>query len=162
MNIARSSHSQSSETTADKFPSRGFWRFVPWAARLVLLWPAAVLTLVGFQGVLEPAGFGLAEGISLHSAQGTAIARVAFGGFPLGCALFAWWCLSSRRRIVTGLVFISVVMTAVIAVRCVGIVADHALGRNLRLLVVEAVIVIASSLAVWLERRRSRLENSFQ
>jgi hypothetical protein len=131
----------------------GFWRFAPWISRLILLWPAVILTLVGLRGVFRPVEFGIAQGISLHSSQGMAIGRVAFGGFPVGCALFASWCVVSKRRVATGLAFIAMILGAVVAVRVVGIVLDGAMGRNLLLLGVETVIIVACLFGIFLERR---------
>jgi hypothetical protein len=144
---------------ADTQPAGKFWRFAPVLSRLFLLWPAVVLTFAGLRGVIGPVQFGAAEGILFQSSEGVAIGRVAFGAFPLGAALFAWWCVASRRRISTGLSFVAILMSAAIAIRAVGITVDHALGRNLRLLVIETVILGVSMLGLFLLRRIAALSS---
>jgi hypothetical protein len=97
--------------------------------------------------------FATAQGIVFQTPEAVAIGRVGLGAFPLGCAVFAWWCVASRRRIVMGLSFVVILMSVAIAARIVAIELDHAVGRNLNLLEVEAAILAASVLGVYLERK---------
>jgi hypothetical protein len=134
----------------------GFWRYAPWLSRLILLWPTIILAAIGLRSVIDPVQFGAAQGISFQTPEAVAIGRVGLGAFPLGCALFALWCLVSARRVVTGLSFVAILMSTAIAARIVAIGLDHAVGRNLNLLMVEAVILTACLLGVFLERRRQK------
>jgi hypothetical protein len=132
---------------------RKFWRFAPLISRLILLWPSIILAVIGIRGVFDPAGFGAAQGIGFKTSEAVAIGRVGLGAFPLGCAVFAWWCLGSSGRVVTGLTFVAILMSVAIAARIVAIDLDHAMGRNLNLLEVEAVILVVCVLGIFIERK---------
>ena len=137
-----------------------FWRFAPWLSRLILLWPSIILAVIGIRGVVDPVGFGAAQGIAFKTSEAVAIGRVGLGAFPLGCAVFAWWCLASSRRVVTGLTFVAILMSVAIAARIVAIALDHALGRNLNLLEVESVILAACLLGIYIPRKVTLTESN--
>ena len=130
-----------------------FWRFAPWLSRLILLWPSIILPVIGIRGVFDPVKFGAAQGIVFQTGEAVAIGRVGLGAFPLGCAVFAWWCVVSPRRIVTGLLFVAILMGVAVAARIVAIELDHAVGRNLNLLAVESVILAACLLGIFIQRK---------
>jgi hypothetical protein len=133
--------------------SRGF-SF--WLTRLILAWPTLVFALISSRYLLHPAQSASAQGIALASPLGLTILRVGFGAFPLACFFFTLFCLISEHRILTGLTFVSTVMSAALVVRVFGMLADGTTRQNMRLVVAELVMLVLLSIGVVLEMGRQR------
>src|SRR5437879_2202366 len=78
--------------------------------------------------------------VLLDSPLGVTIARVGFGAFPLGCAIFTFSCLVSSRRLLTGLAFVGNMMGLVLGVRILGILVDGTARENMRLVGAEILL----------------------
>src|SRR5215510_2926780 len=101
-----------------------FWKIAPWLTRLILVPPTIIFALIGVRYIVHPAAAAATVGIALTTPLASTILRIGFGAFPLGCSLFTLWCLISRRRILTGLGFVSIMIGVALVVRIFGIVMD--------------------------------------
>ena len=79
-----------------------FDRMVIWFNRLVLAAAAFVMTMIALRNLRDPIGATEPLGIALRSASAVTIARVGFGGVPLGFAAALIGCVVSTRRLDCG------------------------------------------------------------
>jgi len=95
------------------------------------------------------------------------VAELAFGchhragrtrRFPLGCAIFTFFCLLSTRRLLTGLGFVGNMVGVLLGVRIVGIPADGMAQENLRLARAEIVLLVLVAIGILLEPARWRAQ----
>lgn len=121
---------------------KGPWKFSPWLTRLILLWPTLVFGLIATRYLVHPIKNAADVGISVVSPLGLTILRVGFGAFPLACFLFTLFCLVSARRILTGFIFVSTVISAALLVRVAGMLADGTTAESMRLVVAEIVMLV--------------------
>ena len=133
-------------------------RHTIWFNRAVLGLATLLFTSIAVRGLTDPVGSSAAHGITFGSAAGITVARVGFGGFPLSFALVFLACLLSERRLLTGLAALSVTAVVVTSARLLGLAIDGPAEFTLRVLKPEVVLVVASTAAVFLERRRRQLE----
>src|SRR5262245_45349210 len=110
-----------------------FWKVAPWLSRLVLLPPTVIFALIAERYTAQPVASGAAQGIVLPPGLGVTIARVGLGGFALGCSIFLATCLFSKRRLITGLTFVVIMVSVVLGVPVFGMVADSTVQQNLKL-----------------------------
>lgn len=136
----------------------GFSRGVIWFNRLVLLAATFIMTMIAVRTLRDPVGSTLSQGIVLSSPTAVTIARVGFGGFPLGFAIALAGCLASTRRLLGGLLLLAAIMAAATATRLQGIVLDGATPYNLLLLRPEIAFCVLSTVGIVLELRRRRGE----
>jgi len=139
-----------------------FWKFVPCLTRLFLLPPTMIFALIATRYITHPVKAAAAQGILLDSPLGVTIARVGFGAFPLGCAIFTFSCPVSTRRLLTGLAFVGNMMGLVLGVRILGILVDGTARENMRLVGAEILLLVIMVIGVFLElaRRREQLKIS--
>jgi Domain of unknown function (DUF4345) len=128
------------------------WRVAPWFSRVVLLVATLVLALIGRKFITDPVGAAAASTMVLGSPLAITNMRASFGAFPLGCAIFTLTCVVLARRRITGLYFVATVIGTALAVRLYGVVTDGTLAASVPVLVAEAVLVILSVAALYLER----------
>jgi hypothetical protein len=131
-------------------------RFAPWINRLALAMVSVIFATIGVRSVVDPVDAAGATGLVLNSALAVTTARIAFGAFPLGFALFSISCLISRRRMTAGVSLIAVLVTTVIVVRIVGVLADGAVTESVRLFVPEVFLLALSVSGLLLESVRQR------
>lgn len=135
------------------------WKLVPWITRLVLVPPTVVLSTIGACYLIHPVYSAALQGTTFCINLGLTTARILLGGFPLGFALFLAICLFSRRRVLVGLVFTSVLMGVVLLVRVCGVYGISTVAEYLKLVRVELVLLFLSGFGVLLELgRRSHIE----
>ena len=131
-----------------------FWKAAPWLSRLVLLPPTIIFALIAARYIAHPVASGAAQGIVLPPGLGVTIARVGLGGFPLGCSIFLATCLLSRRRLITGLTFVAIMVSVVLAVRLFGMAADSTVQENLKLVNAEVGLLVVTGFGIFVELRR--------
>ena len=129
-------------------------RAVIWFNRIVIGAATVILTAIAIRQLRDPIGATAAMDIVLRSPTAVTIARVGFGGFPLGFAVALTGCLMSTRRLLTGLSLVAVVVGAVTLARILGLVLDGMTAYNLGLLRPEFALIVLSSIGIILERRR--------
>jgi hypothetical protein len=134
----------------------GFWRLAPWLTRLLLLFPTILFTAIGWRYVSDPVGKATADEIFLGSVMAISRLRIGFGGFPLAFAVILLGCLISTRRILTGLVILATTIFVVTAVRLQGILIDGTATEAIKILRVEATILVLSIAGIFLELGRRR------
>jgi hypothetical protein len=91
--------------------------------------------------------------IALESPAAITVARVGFGGFPLGFGLVLLGCAVSPKHLPTGLALLLTVVSAVTLVRIQGLVIDGPTTHNLRLLRPEFAMIVLSAVGIVLQRR---------
>src|SRR5260221_14577082 len=79
-----------------------FPRGVIWFNRIVVGAATFIMTAIAIRQLRDPIGATAAMDIVLRSPTAVTIARVGFGGFPLGFAAALAGCLMSTRRVLTG------------------------------------------------------------
>ena len=131
-----------------------FWKAAPWLSRLVLLPPTIIFALIAARYIVHPVSSGAAQGIVLPPGLGVTIARVGLGGFPLGCSIFLGTCLLSSRRLITGLTFVAIMVSVVLAVRLFGMAADSTVQDNLKLVHAEVGLLVVTGLGLLIELSR--------
>ena len=87
-----------------------FWKAALWISKVIVLLSTANLIVISVQPIAHPAASAAEQGIAFTSSLGPTIFRVAFAGFPLGCAAFLAYCPLSNRRTLTGLIFPALVL----------------------------------------------------
>lgn len=132
----------------------GYSRTVIWFNRLVLAVATVVMTMIALRTLRDPVGATLPLDIALTSPSAVTIARVGFGGFPLGFAAALFACLIATRRLLTGVFLMLAVVGAATIARVQGLVLDGATPYNLHLLRPELAMVTLSLAGIVLELRR--------
>jgi Domain of unknown function (DUF4345) len=132
-------------------------RHTIWFSRIVLLAATLLFTTIALRNLFDPVGAAAPHEITLGTAAGVTVARVGFGGFPLGFAIILLMCLTAERRLLAGLGFLVVLMIVVTATRVLGLVLDGPASFTLRVLKPEVALIVASTAAFFLERRRRQL-----
>jgi len=137
-----------------------FWKAAPWLSRLMLLPPIVIFALIAARYLADPVASAAAQGIVLPPGLGVTIARVGFGGFPLGCSIFLATCLRSERRVIIGLTFVAIMIGVVLAVRVFGMTMDSTVQENLKLVNAEAGLLAVTGFGLFLELSRRRRPQS--
>ena len=138
-----------------------FWKFTPWLTRLMLLAPTIIFALIASRYLFDPIHAGAAVGLSFNRPMATTVARVGFGAFPLACSIFTLSCLISKRRILTGLACVALIMAVALIVRVSGMFVDGSVHDNMGLVRAESVMLVLFIIGVFLERgRRSKLQQA--
>jgi len=132
----------------------GLLRHSIWFNRLVLAVATFLFSAIALRGLFDPVGSSAVHQITLGSAAGVTVGRVAFGGFPLAFALILLACLVSDRRLLIGLSVLAPVAVVVTAARVLGIVLDGPAAFTMHVLKPEVGLVVASIAALLLERGR--------
>jgi len=135
---------------------KAFTKYAPWINRVVLFGAALVFTAMGLRYIFDPLRTSAAAGVSLGSPLASTTARIGFGAFPLGIAIFTLACLASKRRLLTGVRLVATVIATAVAVRLFSIAADGAVPQSLQLLIPEGVILALSVAGLALEKVRLR------
>jgi hypothetical protein len=131
-----------------------FWKSSPWLTRLILLPPTIIFTLIGARYIAHPVASAAAQGIVLPAALGVTIARVGLGAFPLGCSVFLATCLLSRRRLLTALNFVAILVGVLLLVRVFGMTADSTVRENMKLVNAEIALLLSTGVGFFLELGR--------
>jgi hypothetical protein len=126
-----------------------------WFGRVVLGGAALLMSRISVEYLVDPAAAVAPHQIALGSAEALTMMRVS-GSLFLGIALALVTCLVSDRRLQAGLGLLAIVATTITAVRLVGVVVDGPAPFTLKVLKPEIVLVVLSTAAFLIERRRSR------
>jgi len=135
-------------------------RGIVWFNRFVLAGAAFVMTLIALRTLRDPIGSTRPLDIALQSATAVTVARVGFGGFPLGFAVALFGCLGAKRRLLTGLFLVFTVVGTVTIARVQGLLIDGVTAYNLGLLRPEIAMLALSGAGIILELRRRRIHPS--
>ena len=134
-----------------------FWRIAPWLTRLMLIPPTAIFTLIASRYLFHPIQTGAGIGLAFNAPVAITIVRVGFGGFPLASAIFTFSCLVSRRRVLTGLGFVAIVMASALCVRVFGMFTDGSVHESMGLVRAEAIMLVTFIAGIFIERSRGKL-----
>jgi hypothetical protein len=113
-----------------------------------------IFTVISVQPIAHPAASAAAQGVAFTSSLGPTVFRVAFAGFPLGCAAFLAYCLLSRRTTLTGLIFSALVLGIVLLVRIYGMEVDASVQQSMPLVEAEIVLVAITLVGIAIEMKR--------
>ena len=133
-----------------------FWRVTPWLFRLILLAVTVLFTLISWRYLANPVANAPVDGITPDSVMALSRLRIGFGAFPLAFAILLLVAVSSEKRLLAGLVGLSIVLGVVTAVRLAGLLIDGTAPEAMRLLGVELVLWIVSLAGIALEILRRR------
>jgi Domain of unknown function (DUF4345) len=136
----------------------GFWRFTPWLSRLILFGVSVLFSLIAFRYISDPVGATSPFKISLGTPAAVTNMRVV-GAMFLGVAIISVACLISIKRHLTGLAVFVPIIVVVTAVRILGAMVDGPDHDTLQVLRPEVVLLVLSSIGLFLEFRRRTLEN---
>jgi hypothetical protein len=131
-----------------------------WVNRITLLFVSILFLNIGIRNTLFPLKSAVKSDIILSSATALSVARVSMGAFPLAFAVILLTSLFSKRAIFRGIisVFILIVITTVVRIASLQIDGHSAFGQ--KVLIPEIIITILSSVGLYLELHRRRIENS--
>jgi hypothetical protein len=126
-----------------------------WFSRIVLAGATLLLTRIALSYITDPVGAVISHEITLGSAEAITIMRVS-GGVFLGIAIILLACVVSKRRLLAGLGFLATIATTILAIRLMGLALDGPAPFTLKVLKPEVALVMLSTSAFFLERRRRR------
>jgi cellobiose-specific phosphotransferase system component IIC len=132
------------------------WKAAPWISKVILLLCTAIFIMISGQPIAHPAATAAAQGIAFTSSLGATVFRVSLGGFPLGCAVFLVYCLTSSRRTLTGLILSALVLGTLLVVRIYGMEVDSSVQQSMPLVKPEIVLVAIVLIGVAIEIGRQR------
>jgi hypothetical protein len=124
-----------------------------WFGRIVLGAAALLLTRIAFAYITDPVRAVAPHAITLGSAEAVTIMRVS-GGVFLGIAVALVGGIVSTRHLLAGLGVLAAVATTLLAARLLGLAIDGPAPFTLKVLKPEIGLVLASMVALVLERRR--------
>jgi hypothetical protein len=132
-----------------------------WLSRIILILPIVLFVQIGIPHLLHPVETLAGRGISFSSGFGITTARMGFGAFPLGLAVFLLGCVLSDRRVLTGLSLVATMDAVILVMRIFAMNADASVQDNLKLVAAEVVLLILTGIGILLEvRRRERIQES--
>jgi hypothetical protein len=126
-----------------------------WLSRLVLAGATLLLIRIAFEYITDPIGAVTPHAITLGSPAAITIMRVS-GGVFLGIAVVLAACALSERRLLAGLGFLATIAVTILAIRLVGLALDGPAPFTLKVLKPEVALVVLSTVAFFLERRRTQ------
>lgn len=129
---------------------------VIWFNRLLLAAAMVIMTMIALRNLRDPVGATQPIGIEFTSPAGVTVARVGFGGFPLGFAIALLACVISTKRLLTGVSLVAAVIGAATIARVQGLLVDGPTTYNLLLLRPEIAMLTLSVVGIALERWRRR------
>jgi Domain of unknown function (DUF4345) len=125
-----------------------------WFNRLLLAAATFIMTMIAVRTLWDPVAATRPMGIVLNSPTAITVARVGFGGFPLGLAVALLGSLISTERLLSGLYLLLAVMGAATIARIQGIVLDGPTPYNLGLLRPEILLCVLSVVGIALGHGR--------
>jgi hypothetical protein len=132
---------------------KAVWKAAPWISTIIILLSTVIFVMISIQPLAHPAADAASQGIAFTASAGATFYRVYVAGFPLGCAAVLIYCLVSRRRAVTGLIFSALVLGILLAVRIYGMEVDSTVQQSLPLVKPEIVLVLLTLFGIAAETR---------
>ncbi len=111
----------------------------PFVSRGAMMPTIGSFTIIGGRHLLQP--IPVTQSVAFAAPAGITDFRIAFGGFPIGVALFLFVCVLYRGWRLPGLVFTALLITVVVLARAYGMVMDSTVSANLQLLVIEFILI---------------------
>jgi serine protease DegS len=111
------------------------------------MFPALLFLSIGIRDLSNIVTVMGGRGIAFTSGNGVTVARVGFGGFPLGCGLFLLGCVPFERRLLAALAFVATLDLAVLSV-ALKFLPVAPLGRSDQLRVGDVVLAIGNPLGL--------------
>jgi uncharacterized protein DUF4345 len=124
-----------------------------WLGRIVLAGAVLLLLRISLAYIIDPAGAVAPNQITLGSPAALTVMRVS-GGVFLAVALALGVCVTSERRLLEGLTLLAIFATTITATRLIGLAIDGPAPFTLKVLKPEVALVLLSSGALLVERRR--------
>ncbi len=140
-------------------PRRGFARLAPWIARAILILPMLLFLQIGAKYVSMPQQIAARSEMVLGSPAAVTDMR-AFGAIFLALGIATLLSLLATRRLLPGLLLVTVVIGCATAARVLGIVLDGMAPESGFKLVAELVLLALSLVGIAIEKRRRRGEGS--
>ena len=136
----------------------GFWRFVPWLSRLVMLPPVLIFTLISVRFLTNPGH--ATPGVTLNTPEAFTDTRV-IGAWMVTLLIMLITFLLSEDRLWLGHLQLAFFMGATLVIRIFGFMNDGttlAMGNQRAITIVEIVFLILNCAGLLLQRHlRSKL-----
>lgn len=126
--------------------------WISYVPRVILVLAVISFGSVGFIYVLEPALIGRL-GVEVTNPAGFTSIRVGVGGFNLGVALIALYCVYSQTRVLAGLVIVSTISGVMVATRFGGLITQGFDEQVVGLMMPEALTLLIYAGGSLLEMR---------
>jgi hypothetical protein len=127
----------------------------------MLVAPTVIFALIASRFLFDPIRAGAAVGLAFNTPMAITMTRVGFSAFPLACSIFTLSCLVSRRRILTGLGFVAIIMAVALIIRLFGMHVDGSVRENMGLVRAESAMLVLFIIGFFIERdRRNRLQQA--
>jgi hypothetical protein len=132
-----------------------FWTLAPWLTRPILLPPTLIFALIAARYLIHPVASAAAQSIVLLPGLGVTPSLVwASADFQLGCSIFLATCLLSHRRLLSGLMFVTIMIGVLLVVRVFGMAADSTVRENMNVVRAEIGLMRVTGIGLFVERRR--------
>ena len=131
-----------------------------WMNRIVIIAVSILFLIIGIKNISHPLQNAMESGIVLNSATALSVARVSMGAFPLAFAVILLTSLFFKRQIFGAIlsVFIIIVITTIVRIASLQIDGHSDFGQ--KVLKPEIIITIFSTIGLYLELRRRKMERS--
>ncbi|HEX4573772.1 MAG TPA: DUF4345 family protein [Gemmatimonadales bacterium] len=126
-----------------------------WFSRFVLGGATLMMARLGTGNVLDPIGDASKRNMTLTSPDAITVMRVQ-GGLVVGFAAILAFCVVSERRLLAGLGVLATISAAIAGTRVLGLALDGPGTFTLMVVKPEVILAVLSTLALFLEWRRSR------
>ena len=136
----------------DKISKAGIW-----FCRVLLLCGAIIFLLISIRYLTNPVSASSQFKISLGTPTAITNMRIGFGAVPLGLAIVIFSCLFSKRKTLSGLYVLGIMMGVASVIRTLGLIVDGATQETVKVLRPEIFFFCFSVVGILFEYRRIHL-----
>jgi hypothetical protein len=131
-----------------------------WMNRIVIIAVSILFFIIGIKNISHPLQNAMESGIVLSSATALSVARVSMGAFPLAFAVILLTSLFFKRQIFGAILSVFIIIVITTIVRIVSLQIDGHSDFGQKVLKPEIIITIFSTIGLYLELRRRKMERS--
>ena len=131
-----------------------------WMNRIIITAVSILFSMIGIKNITYPLQNNLQSGIILNSPTALSVARVSMGAFPLAFSVILLASLLIKRQLFGAILSVFIIIVITTAVRIASLQIDGHSEFGLKVLRPEIIITIFSSVGLFLELRRRRMEHS--
>ena len=131
-----------------------------WINRIVIVAVSILFSMIGIRNITHPLQNSMQSGIALNSATALSVARVSMGAFPLAFAIILLTGLLIKKQLLGAILSVFIIIVITTAVRIASLQLDGHSDFGVQVLKPEIMITIFSTIGLYLELRRRRMESS--
>jgi hypothetical protein len=135
-------------------------KFGIWMNRIVIMAVSILFSIIGIKNILHPIQNTEQSGIILNSATALSVVRVSMGAFPLAFAVILLAGLLIRRQLFGAILSVFIIIVITTIVRIASLQIDGHSDFGLKVLKPEIMITVFSTIGLYLELRRKKMESS--